>query len=109
MAVYRKSFEDPDATEEYGADGDAEGLQIGDTVVWRSRLKPGWSWEKNAKPRTGMDYCPGSHREYIVAGRIVYRLRDGSAVEGKAGDFLVIEPGHAAEVLGDGECVLVDW
>jgi hypothetical protein len=109
MAVLRKSLDEPDATEFYGDDGVAEAVQIGDAVVWRSRLKPGWSWEKNAKPKTGTDFCPSDHYEYVVAGRIVYRLQDGSSVEGKAGDFLIIGPGHAGEVLGDEECVLIDW
>jgi len=109
MAVYVKSLDQPEASEEYDGDGTAEAVKIGDSVVWRSRLKPGWSWERNAKPRMGLDFCPSSHREYVVAGRIVYRLEDGSSVEGKAGDHLVIEPGHAAEVLGDEECILIDW
>ena len=108
MAVYRKSFDQPDGVEEY-EDGDAEGVQIGDTVVWRSRLKPGWSWVKDAKPKNGLDFCPASHHEYVVQGRIVYRMRDGSEVEGKAGDFLVIEPGHSGEVVGDELCILIDW
>ncbi|HWH37707.1 MAG TPA: hypothetical protein VNT28_08025 [Candidatus Limnocylindrales bacterium] len=109
MAVHVKSLDAPEATEEYDGDGVAEAVQIGDSVVWRSRLRPGWSWERNAKPRVGADFCPAWHREYVVAGRILYRLEDGSSVEGKAGDYLVIEPGHAAEVLGDEECVLLDW
>jgi hypothetical protein len=109
MAVYRKSLDDPEVTQEYGEDGDAEAVQIGESVVWRSRLKPGWSWEKNAKPKMKMDYCPAYHQEYVVSGKIIYRMRDGSQVEAQAGDFLIIEPGHAAEVLGDETCVLVDW
>ena len=109
MAVYVKSLDEPDATEAYGADGEAEAVQIGDSVVWRSRLKPGWSWEKNAKPTMGVDFCPAFHREYIVAGQILYHLDDGTTVEGKAGDHLVIEPGHAAEVIGDEDCILIDW
>jgi hypothetical protein len=110
MAVYRKSLNEPDATESYGADGDAEAVQIGDAVVWRSRLKPGWSWAKDAAPKMGgVPYCPADHFEYIVAGRIIYRNQDGTETEGRAGDFLVIEPGHAGEVIGDEVCVLIDW
>jgi hypothetical protein len=109
MGVYVKSLDDPEATEEYGADGDAEAVQIGDSVVWRSRLKPGWSWEKNAKPRMGMDYCPAFHHEYVVSGRIIYRMADGTSVEAKTGDHVIIEPGHAGEVVGDELCVLIDW
>jgi hypothetical protein len=36
-------------------------------------------------------------------------MTNGTSVEGRAGDFLVIEPGHAGEVVGDEECVLIDW
>jgi quercetin dioxygenase-like cupin family protein len=57
----------------------------------------------------GVDFCPAFHREYVVAGRIRYRLQDGTSIEAGPGDHLVIEPGHAAEVLGDEECVLLDW
>ena len=109
MGVFVKSLDRPEATEEYGADGVAEAVQIGESVVWRSRLKPGWSWAKNAAPRMGVPFCPAFHREYVVSGRILYRLEEGGSVEAKAGDYLVIEPGHAAEVLGDEACVLIDW
>lgn len=109
MGVYRKSLNEPEAVEEYDSDGFAEAVQIGEEVLWRSRLLPGWSWEKNAKPRMGMDFCPAFHREYVVSGRIVYRMKDGSSVEARAGDFVIIEPGHAGEVVGKEECVLIDW
>lgn len=109
MAIYKKSLDNPDGSDDYGADGDSQGVQIGESIVWRSRLKPGWSWDKNVKPHNGMDFCPMDHREYVVAGRIRYRLRDGSVVEASAGDHLVIEPGHNGEVIGDEVCVLIDW
>jgi len=110
MAVHVKSLDQPEATEEYDGDGIAEAVQIGRSMVWRSRLKPGWSWAKNAKPRMGgADFCPAWHREYVVSGRVRYRMEDGSSVDAGPGDYLVIEPGHAAEVLGDEECVLLDW
>ena len=53
MAVYVKSLDEPDATEEYGADGEAEAVQIGNSVVWRSRLKPG---SRGVTPRL----CPAT-------------------------------------------------
>ena len=110
MGVYRKSLDEPEATEEYDGDGVAGAVQIGDNVLWRSRLKPGWSWAKNAKPRMdGMDFCPAFHHEYIVQGTIVYRMKDGSSVECNAGDYVIIEPGHAGEVIGTQECITIDW
>ena len=109
MAIHRKSFEAPDSAEDYDGDGVAEFVQIGETQVMRSTLKPGWSWERNAKPYVGADFCPMYHNEYVVSGRILYRLKDGSSVEARQGDFLIIEPGHAGEVQGDEACVIVDW
>jgi hypothetical protein len=110
MGVYRKSLDQPEAVEEYDGDGTAEAVQIGDNVVWRSRLKPGWSWDKNARPRMdGMAFCPAFHHEYVVQGSIVYRMQDGSSVTCKAGDFVIIEPGHAGEVVGEEVCITLDW
>jgi hypothetical protein len=104
-----KSLDQPERTEDYDEQGDAQGVSVGNSVVWRSSLKPGWSWERNVKPYTGMDACPANHREYVVAGRIRYRMTDGTEYEAKAGDHLVIQPGHAGEVIGDETCILIDW
>ena len=109
MAIYKKSLDQPDATDDFGSDGDSQGVQVGESVLWRSRLEPGWSWDKNVKPLSGMDACPMHHREYVVAGRVRYHLSDGSTIEAQAGDHLVIEPGHRAEVIGTETCILIDW
>lgn len=36
-------------------------------------------------------------------------MADGTVVEAGAGDHLLIDPGHLAEVIGDETCVLLDW
>lgn len=109
MPIERKSLNEPDATEHY-LHGEAEAVQIGDVVVWRSRLNPGWSWATDASPKMGgAEYCPADHFEYVVSGRIIYRMAEGGEVEGKAGDFLIIGPGHAGAVVGEDPCVLIDW
>ena len=50
-----------------------------------------------------------TQREYVVAGRIRYLMEDGTEEIGAPGDFLFIEPGHRAWVVGDESCVLIDW
>ena len=115
--IEHKSLTDPDERVDYGAEGEAGKVSIGmtgfgvgnESVVWLSNLRPGWSWVKNIKPRVPFETCPLHHREYVIAGHIRYALPDGSAVDGVAGDHLVIEPGHLAEVVGDEDCVLLDW
>jgi hypothetical protein len=82
----------------------------GSEEVWRSELQPGWNWDQDLKPYAGgMTSCPMTHREYVVSGRIRYLMTDGSEVEAKAGDLLFIPPGHRGWVVGDEECVLIDW
>ena len=107
--IIRKSFDEPDETMEF-EHGRAEKVQAGESIVWRSILEPGWSWDTDLKPLAGgLAACPMTHREYVVAGRIRYRMEDGSEMVAGAGDHLVIQPGHRAWVVGDETCVLVDW
>jgi hypothetical protein len=104
-----RSLDDPDDVIDYDGYGEAQAVAIGDSVVWRSTLRSGWSWERNVKPYSGSAYCPMHHREYVISGRIRYRMADGTVAEGGPGDHLVISPGHAAEVVGEEACVLLDW
>lgn len=108
--ITRKSFGDPDETADFGAHGDAAGVAIADEPVWRSRLLPGWSWQEDIQPWTdGLQSCPMVHREYVVSGRIRYVMDDGTELIAEPDDYLLIEPGHRAWVVGDEPCVLVDW
>lgn len=108
--ITRKSFENPDDTYEF-VHGRSLVVRIGEAEeVWRSELGPGWNWDEDLKPYAeGATSCPLTHREYVVAGRIRYLTADGTEEVGAPGDFLFIEPGHRAWVLGDETCVLIDW
>jgi hypothetical protein len=115
--IKAKNLGQPDEVEDYGEQGRAEAVTLGiagfgignESTVWRSRLRPGWSWLRNIKPSVQFDDCPYHHREYVVSGRIRYTMADGEVVDGVAGDHIRIEPHHLAEVVGDEECVLIDW
>jgi hypothetical protein len=110
MGVIRRDFAQPDQTLDL-VHGRFDVVRVGeDEEVWRSELKPGWSWDEDVKPYAeGATSCPMTHREYVVAGSIRYLSLDGSEVVGMPGDFLYIEPGHRAWVVGDQTCVLIDW
>ena len=110
--IERKNFSEPDEIEEYGEQGFSHRVTLGiaeDSTVWRSNLRPGWSWLRNIKPTVPFERCPMHHREYVIAGRIRYVMDDGTEVVGEPGDHLLIEPGHLAEVVGDEVCILIDW
>ena len=115
--IEQKSLNDPDETVDWGEQGESVKVTLGfagygignESTVWLSTLKPGWSWTRNIKPNVPFESCPLHHREYVISGRIRYALDDGTAVEASAGDHLLIDPGHQAEVLGDEPCVVLDW
>lgn len=107
--IEHKRFSEPEGIVPY-AHGRAAGVQVGDAEVWRSELDPGWSWEADIQPNVGgAKSCPMTHREYVVSGRIRYRMDDGAEVEASGGDVLFIPPGHQAWVVGEERCVLIDW
>lgn len=107
--VHIHSLDAPDDAVSFGEKGSAQFVTIGDTMVIRSVLEPGWSWDEFVKPDAGTDSCQLDHSEYVISGRIRYLMDDSSEYVGTPGDFLVIEPGHRAFVEGDETCVLLDW
>jgi hypothetical protein len=115
--IERKGLGQPDSSADYGEHGTSAKVTLGmaglglggESTVWLSTLRPGWSWERNIKPTVPFESCPLHHREYVISGRIRYVMADGTAVEATAGDHLLIEPGHLAEVVGNEVCILLDW
>jgi hypothetical protein len=108
--IAKKKFDNPDHTMDM-AHGQAFIVHVGeDEEVVRSELQPGWNWDEDLEPwAEGAKSCPLTHREYVVAGKIRYLMDDGTEEFGEPGDFLFIEPGHRAWVVGDETCVLIDW
>jgi len=117
MGIERKNVGQPDDRIDYGEQGYANQVLIGfagwgianESSVWLSTLHPGWSWERNIRPTVEFDSCPLHHREYVISGRIRYVMDDGTSVDAGPGDHLVIDPGHRAEVIGNEDCLLLDW
>ena len=107
--ITRKSLDQPDDRLEF-VHGHADLVQVGDEECWRSVLEPGWNWDEDLEPYAeGATSCPMTHREYVVAGQIRYLMLDGTELIAGPGDYLFIEPGHRAWVVGDQTCVLIDW
>jgi len=115
--IEQKSLDQPEETVDYGDQGMSAKVTLGitgygvgsESTVWLSTLRPGWSWQRNIRPNVPFESCPLHHREYVISGRVRYVMDDGTVVEAVAGDHLLIDPGHQAEVLGEKTCVLLDW
>ena len=107
--IVRRSFDQPDETYPSDDGSMTRIVQVGDNFVMHSVMQPGWSWEQYVKPMAQEDSCPMHHREYVMSGRIRYRMDDGTEMVAQAGDYLEIQPGHLAWVVGDERCVTIDW
>ena len=76
--------------------------------VTRSTLQPGWRWSTEVGRAMGLDLCPVPHLGYVVAGRMVVVMADGTEQRYGAGDAIAVDPPHDAYVEGDGVYVGID-
>jgi len=104
-----KSFDSPDETRPFEGKGKADVVEVGGHNVGRAVFEPGWRWSENVKPIAGTDSCQVSHLGYVVSGRMKVSMDDGTEGELGPGDVVAIPPGHDAEIVGDEECVMLDF
>ena len=110
MAVLEtKSFSSPDETREFAGKGSMNIVNVGGMSVGKGTFEPGWRWSVNVKPIAGTDSCQALHVGYIVSGRMRVRMDDGSEAEAGPGEVVHIEPGHDAWVVGNEDCVFLDF
>jgi Cupin domain len=104
-----KSFDSPDEVRPFEGKGKADVVTLAGKDVGRGTFEPGWTWSNNVKPIAGTDSCEVSHLGYVVSGRMRVTMDDGATGEVGPGDVFAIPPGHDAEIVGDEECVLLDF
>lgn len=104
----RKNFGTPDEVREF-PNGKIEIVKIGDAVIGRAIVKPGWRWSSSIKPIAKTESCEAAHFQYHVAGVLRVRMDDGTEFDCKPGDISFIPPGHDGWVVGDEDVVMVDF
>jgi hypothetical protein len=102
-----KNFEQADEVREF-PHGRLELVKIGDLIVGRAKLEPGWNWSEDVQPIVKTDSCEASHFMYFISGVMRIHMDDGKEFECRAGDVCLIPPGHNAWVVGDEPVELVD-
>jgi hypothetical protein len=103
-----KSFDRPDDRPEL-AKGRAELLHLGDQIVVRGVLEPGWRWSNDWRPLMGTPSCRMAHTGMVLSGRWHFEMDDGTGVDLAPGDVYSIPPGHDAWVVGDEPVRTIDW
>lgn len=108
-ALEGKAFSSPDEVREFKAHGKMDMINLESGPVGRGTFEPGWKWSNDVKPLAGTDSCQVQHVGYVVSGRMVVRMDDGTEHELQPGEALNIPPGHDAWTVGDEPCVMVDF
>ena len=88
--------------------GRLELVKIGDAIIGRATLQPGWRWSTCVKPIAKTKSCEAPHLQYHVSGRLHVVMDDGSEGEFGPGDVSLLPPGHDGWVVGNEPVVMVD-
>jgi quercetin dioxygenase-like cupin family protein len=104
----KKNLNAPDKTRRF-SNGLLEVIDLEETSFARVTLKPGWRWSQDVRPISGTESCQVAHYQYVLSGRLMIVMDDGSEMELHPGDVAVIPPGHDAWVIGDDEFVAIDF
>lgn len=84
-------------------------VNINETTIMRATFQPGWKWSECVKTAVNTKSCQVSHLNYVISGKMMIAMDDGTQKEMGAGDFAEIPPGHDAWVIGNEPCVLIDF
>ena len=108
--LVRKAAGSPDETRSFqDGKGRMHVFALGESTVGRGEFEPGWRWSQHVKPIAGTPSCQATHTGYIMEGRMVVRMDDGSEAEFGPGDFFCMLAGHDAWIAGDKRCVILDF
>jgi quercetin dioxygenase-like cupin family protein len=108
MKSMKKNLGSPDVVRDCGH-GRMELATVEDTTLAKVTLKPGWKWSEHIQPMAKTELCEVPHQQYVISGRLMIAMEDGTNLELEPGDYAVIAPGHDAWVLGDEPFVAIDF
>ena len=107
-AAEKKSFAAADVVRSFPF-GKLELINIGDSVIGRATLEPGWRWSTAIQPLVRTKSCEAPHFQYHCSGTLMVLMDDGTELECRAGDVSILPSGHDAWVVGDEPVVVVDF
>ena len=103
-----KSLSNADETRTFPK-GRLDLVTVGGHLMGRATFEPGWKWSECVKPIAKTDSCQAPHLGYVISGTMVAVMDDGTKFEFGPGDAMSLPPGHDAWIVGDENCVVVDF
>jgi quercetin dioxygenase-like cupin family protein len=104
-----KRFADAEERRPFADKGQVELVSVAGGVVGLATFLPGWKWSDHVKPVAGTDSCEVAHVGYVLSGRQIVRMDDGTEREIREGDVVSIPAGHDGWTVGDEACVVIDF
>jgi mannose-6-phosphate isomerase-like protein (cupin superfamily) len=104
----KKSFGNADETRTFSK-GTLDVVNVGSTQVGMAHFQPGWKWSECVKPIAQTDTCQSEHLGYFISGRMHVVAGDGTEMDYGPGDVMYLAPGHDAWIVGNDECVVLDF
>lgn len=104
-----KRFDTPDEVRRFEDKGQIALVDLNGHMVGLGTFEPGWQWSKNVKPIAGTETCEVEHIGYVLEGRIMLRMDDGTEHEFGPGEAFHMPPGHDAWTVGNRACRLLDF
>jgi len=89
--------------------GSAATVRVGELMVGRLVLEPGWRWSTHVRSIAGTTSCQFHHVGLAVSGVMDGRMDDGTEFAVRPGDVFDIPPGHDNWVDGDEPMVAIIW
>ena len=83
--------------------------KLGEVIVGRLELEPGWKWSECVEPIAGNESCMAEHTGITLSGRMKVVMDDGTEAETGPGEAYTIPPGHDAWVIGNEPYVGFDF
>ena len=84
-------------------------VSVGGATVGQAVFEPGWRWSEHVGSATGATSCAVPHLGYVVSGRLMVRMDDGTRLEMGPGDVATIPSGHDAWTVGDEPCTFLEF
>lgn len=109
----RKNFNKPDIVLNYpykdkNISAVAADVFIGRNEIRKLRISPGFRWTIHDKPLEKTDLCMYGHLAYVISGKAVEQMKDGTEAELDAGVLTSAPPGHDLWVVGNEPWVAIE-
>ncbi len=84
-------------------------VKLDDVSVTKVTFGVGAKWSKDLKQYAGTKSCLLPHVAYVLSGAIAIRMDDGSEEIFRAGEVMMLPPGHDAWTVGERPCEFVEF